>query len=386
MAQLDGAPPRDRRGARRAWPTLEFWNGGGLRVRRGDGRRRRGHRDRRRLGPAGARRSSTTTRRSSRARRRSSGSGSTRKPTPGMATVHGGGLIAQRADRRRTGSPVPWAPPGLHLTGLEGAGEVQTPLTGHPAALLGSATWCGSATPSPASSFEHVRDVHLLARRGDHRGGAVLPRLRTVPSDVPTATSPPRSPSACSPRPRRSARAAWCASTAPPGPGKTTLAAALADVVPVRRSCTATSCCEGWRGLPGLAAHVDGLLAPLAARRAGPLDRAGTGSPDDWAETIPVAPGGLLVLEGVGCWSPGDRRPASTCWCGSRPTSDAPARARDGARRRADAGRTGSSGRRRGRAVRPARHPGTRRPGGRDRLTGGPPPMPRVQPSWCSQR
>ena len=56
-----------------------------------------------------------------------------RKPTPTMATVHGGGLIASGptgADR----SPVPWAPPGLHLTGLEGAGEVQTPLTGHPAA------------------------------------------------------------------------------------------------------------------------------------------------------------------------------------------------------------------------------------------------------------
>jgi D-serine deaminase-like pyridoxal phosphate-dependent protein len=85
----------------------------------------------------------------------------TRKPTPEMATVHGGGLIASGAtgaDR----SPVPWAPPGLHLTGLEGAGEVQTPLTGHPAALLriGDLVWFRHA--KSGELFEHVRDVHLV--------------------------------------------------------------------------------------------------------------------------------------------------------------------------------------------------------------------------------
>jgi D-serine deaminase-like pyridoxal phosphate-dependent protein len=59
----------------------------------------------------------------------------TRRPSPEIATVHGGGLIASGpagADRL----PTPWAPAGLQLTGLEGAGEVQTPLTGRPAALL----------------------------------------------------------------------------------------------------------------------------------------------------------------------------------------------------------------------------------------------------------
>jgi D-serine deaminase-like pyridoxal phosphate-dependent protein len=86
----------------------------------------------------------------------------TRKPTPTMATVHGGGLIASGAtgaDR----SPVPWAPPGLHLTGLEGAGEVQTPLTGHPAALLaiGDLVWFRHA--KSGELFEHVRDVHLVS-------------------------------------------------------------------------------------------------------------------------------------------------------------------------------------------------------------------------------
>lgn len=88
----------------------------------------------------------------------------TRRPTPEVATVHGGGLVASGAtgaDR----SPVPWAPPGLHLTGLEGAGEVQTPLTGHPAAMLaiGDLVWFRHA--KSGELFEHVRDVHLV--RGD---------------------------------------------------------------------------------------------------------------------------------------------------------------------------------------------------------------------------
>lgn len=85
----------------------------------------------------------------------------TRKPTPAMATVHGGGLIASGATGEDR-SPVPWAPPGLHLTGLEGAGEVQTPLSGHPAALLriGDLVWFRHA--KSGELFEHVRDVHLV--------------------------------------------------------------------------------------------------------------------------------------------------------------------------------------------------------------------------------
>ena len=84
-----------------------------------------------------------------------------RKPTPAMATVNGGGLVASGAtgaDR----SPVPWAPPGLHLTGLEGAGEVQTPLTGHPAALLGVGDLVWFRHAKSGELFEHVRDVHLV--------------------------------------------------------------------------------------------------------------------------------------------------------------------------------------------------------------------------------
>jgi D-serine deaminase-like pyridoxal phosphate-dependent protein len=86
----------------------------------------------------------------------------TRKPSEAMATVHGGGFVASGAagaDRL----PTPWAPPGLHLTSLEGAGEVQTPLTGHPAALLriGDLVWFRHA--KSGELFEHTNSVRLLA-------------------------------------------------------------------------------------------------------------------------------------------------------------------------------------------------------------------------------
>ena len=86
----------------------------------------------------------------------------TRKPSPEMATVHGGGLVASGpagVDRL----PTPWAPAGLHLTGLEGAGEVQTPLTGPAAAQLqiGDLVWFRHGKSGEV--FEHATTVHLLA-------------------------------------------------------------------------------------------------------------------------------------------------------------------------------------------------------------------------------
>ncbi|WP_210443140.1 amino acid deaminase/aldolase [Nocardioides sp. SYSU D00065] len=94
----------------------------------------------------------------------------TRRPTAAIATVHGGGLVASGptgADR----SPLPWAPPGLRLTGLEGAGEVQTPLTGHPAASLGIGDLVWFRHAKSGELFEHVRDVHLV--RGESVTGVV---------------------------------------------------------------------------------------------------------------------------------------------------------------------------------------------------------------------
>jgi D-serine deaminase-like pyridoxal phosphate-dependent protein len=87
-----------------------------------------------------------------------------RRPSPQLATVHGGGFVASGpsgADRL----PTPWAPAGLHLTGLEGAGEVQTPLTGHPAALLaiGDLVWFRHA--KSGELFEHTNTVQLLSGR-----------------------------------------------------------------------------------------------------------------------------------------------------------------------------------------------------------------------------
>jgi D-serine deaminase-like pyridoxal phosphate-dependent protein len=85
-----------------------------------------------------------------------------RRPSDQVATVHGGGFVASGpAGRDRL--PTPWAPSGLHLTGLEGAGEVQTPLTGPSARRLrvGDLVWFRHA--KSGELFEHGRSVHLLA-------------------------------------------------------------------------------------------------------------------------------------------------------------------------------------------------------------------------------
>lgn len=89
----------------------------------------------------------------------------------------------------------------------------------------------------------------------------------------------------------------------PTGSGKTTLAAAVADLAGDATVVHTDQLIEGWRGLPGLAGAVSRLLGPLARGETGRWRRwdwhAGA-----WAEWHKVAPGGLLVLEGVGAWSP----------------------------------------------------------------------------------
>jgi D-serine deaminase-like pyridoxal phosphate-dependent protein len=96
----------------------------------------------------------------------------TRRPGPGIATVHGGGLVASGpAGRDRL--PSPWLPEGLHVTALEGAGEVQTPLTGPGASRLavGDLVWFRHA--KSGELFEHTNDVHLL------EGDAFVDLVRT---------------------------------------------------------------------------------------------------------------------------------------------------------------------------------------------------------------
>ncbi|MGZ5404248.1 MAG: amino acid deaminase/aldolase [Nocardioides sp.] len=96
----------------------------------------------------------------------------TRRPTAGIATVHGGGLVASGpAGRDRL--PMPWIPEGLHLTALEGAGEVQTPLTGPMASRLqvGDLVWFRHA--KAGELFEHTNEAWLLA------GDAFVDRVET---------------------------------------------------------------------------------------------------------------------------------------------------------------------------------------------------------------
>lgn len=92
-----------------------------------------------------------------------------RRPGPRYATVHGGGWIASgpaQPDRL----PRPVYPHGLRLLPLEGAGEVQTPLTGPGAAALrvGDRVWFRHA--KAGELCEHVDALHLI--RGDTVAGA----------------------------------------------------------------------------------------------------------------------------------------------------------------------------------------------------------------------
>lgn len=89
----------------------------------------------------------------------------------------------------------------------------------------------------------------------------------------------------------------------PAGSGKTTLATALAAVVPDAQVVHCDELLHGWHGLPGLAAAVEALVTPLATGRSSRWRRWDWHA-DEWAEVHELAHGGLLVLEGVGSWSP----------------------------------------------------------------------------------
>jgi D-serine deaminase-like pyridoxal phosphate-dependent protein len=84
-----------------------------------------------------------------------------RKPSPGVVTVLGGGYLASGpADAARL--PVPCLPKGLSLDKQEGAGEVQTPLTGSAARELrvGDRVWFRHA--KAGELCEHFDRLHLI--------------------------------------------------------------------------------------------------------------------------------------------------------------------------------------------------------------------------------
>ena len=92
-----------------------------------------------------------------------------RVPAPGMVTVLGGGYVASgpaKPDRL----PTPYLPEGLRLLGTEGAGEVQTPLSGATGLGLGDRVW-----------FRHAKAGELCER---------FDRLHLIDGDRVVATVP----------------------------------------------------------------------------------------------------------------------------------------------------------------------------------------------------
>ncbi len=96
----------------------------------------------------------------------------TRLPAPGLCTCQGGGFVASGAagpDRL----PVPYLPEGLSLLGLEGAGEVQTPLSIPPGLRI--------AIGDPVF-FRHAKAGELA----EHFATYVLIRGDRIEARVPT--------------------------------------------------------------------------------------------------------------------------------------------------------------------------------------------------------
>jgi len=84
-----------------------------------------------------------------------------RKPAPDMATLLGGGYLASGpANNARL--PQPYLPAGLKLIGAEGAGEVQTPVTGPGAHALnvGDRVWMRHAKAGELA--ERFTEYHVL--------------------------------------------------------------------------------------------------------------------------------------------------------------------------------------------------------------------------------
>jgi D-serine deaminase-like pyridoxal phosphate-dependent protein len=99
-----------------------------------------------------------------------------RKPTAGIATALGGGYLASGSgDAARL--PVPWLPAGLRLDREEGAGEVQTPLLGEPAAGLAVGDRVYFRHAKAGELCEHFASLHLV------EGGEIVDEVPTYRGD-----------------------------------------------------------------------------------------------------------------------------------------------------------------------------------------------------------
>ncbi len=100
----------------------------------------------------------------------------TRRPLPGVATALGGGYVASGApgpDRL----PTPYLPPGLELDSDEGAGEVQTPLTGAAAAALAVGDRVYMRHAKAGELCERFDSLYLV------EGDAIVDEVRTYRGD-----------------------------------------------------------------------------------------------------------------------------------------------------------------------------------------------------------
>ncbi len=95
-----------------------------------------------------------------------------RKPSPRIATALGGGYVASGPPGRDR-LPEPYLPRGLRLDPLEGAGEVQTPLLGEPAATLEVGDRVYFRHAKAGELCERFESLHLV------EGGRVVDEVPT---------------------------------------------------------------------------------------------------------------------------------------------------------------------------------------------------------------
>ena len=203
-----------------------------------------------------------------------------RRPGDGVVTVAGGGFVAS-GPTGKDRAPLPWAPPDLHLTGLEGAGEVQTPLTGSGTHLLQIGDWVWFRHAKSGELAEHTNRVHLLAGDEIVRDGAVLPRPR--PGLVTALTTGLATVlGLLAERPATLGEGRLLSVDGPAGSGKTTLAEAVSRGLDGSRVIHMDDLFPGWSGLPHVDEQLDGLLSPL-----GEGDRAATGATTGWPASSP---------------------------------------------------------------------------------------------------
>ena len=198
--------------------------------------------------------------------------------------------------------PIPWAPPDLHLTGLEGAGRGADAAHRAPGArCCRSATGCGSGTPSPVSSpSTPTRCTCWPATRSSRRcrptaasgwPGDARPPARLLPRSWRWRSSARRPSAGPAGLHRRSRRVGQDDAGRPASPTLATGAQVvhMDDLYP------------GWRGLPEVDAQLDGAAATPRPR----TGRAPTGATTGWPESSPRGSRSTRCrcwsLEGVGC-------------------------------------------------------------------------------------